>query len=624
MQVMKVHLGRRAVAVLFVPAVLFVSACRSVPPSTASSAATASEAPRKVVLLSLDGASADELHRLHREGAFSDGGFARFFAEGQVADWLVPVNPTLTAPNHISLATGYAAGQTGIVGNTFHKPDAPFLETVSGFAAPIETETLWEAVRRQGKRAGVVTWPGADDTGERRRADWGLVYVNTPDRRAELVTLERGSWKPAAPQGIGSRSPVLSAQVKIGGDGPAAQAFDLLAIDRTDDGTVNYDAVVFSQARSEGGAATPGGPVAAGDWAEIPCRVAPGAAAPARDTVCPVKLLELDPSLVGARLYFSGLYPLQAYPSDFAAALTSRGLYWPGPPDDRRLGETWAGKPGIDLETWVQQDERFTRFFGEGLLAAVQRPGWDLVMGYMPVIDEAGHLLTLTDPRQPGFSSQRRDDLAAARRRVWEAVDRELARLLAAVDLRTTVVAVVSDHGMAPIHTALDPNVLLREQKLLAADAEGKILQEGTAAYAVGSGGVSQIYIAPGSEVDLVLELRRLFGEWTVEGERPVELIFTRFEAAEAGLDHPNSGDLILFFREGYSAHGGLLKEGRASAPTNVLGMHGYFNVHPQVQGIYMAIGPGISRGNAGIVRNLEVAGRVAAWLGIEKPRPRP
>jgi hypothetical protein len=602
--------------VLFVLAVLFVLSCRTAPPESPPPPPSAT--PRRVILLSLDGASADELHRLHREGALTAGGFARFFDEGQVADWLVPVNPTLTAPNHISLATGYPPGQTGIVGNAFHPPGAPFLETVSGFAAPIETETLWEAARRQGKKVGIVTWPGADDTSERRRADWGMVYVNTPDREAELVTLEPRSWTPSNGPGIDSRSPILATQVTIG-ESPAAQKFDLLAVDQTDDGKVTYDGVVVREA---GGENRP--PLSVGAWQDVPCRV--NSTAPPRDTLCAVKLLELGADLATARLYFAGLYTFRSYPADFAAEIAKRGLVWPGPPDDRRLTEAWAGKPGIDLETWIQQDVRFARFFGDGLLATVQRPGWDLVMGYMPVLDEAGHQLTLTDPDQPGFSPQRAEQLAAARQRVWEAVDQELARLLAAVELRTTVVAVVSDHGMAPVHTVLDPNVLLREQKLLAADAEGEILEAGTSAYAIGSGGVSQVYVAPDApdRGDLLVKLRRLFTDWEIAGKRPVELIFGRHDAFEAGLDHANSGDLTLFFREGYSAHGRLLKEGRASAPADVLGMHGYFNTHPEVNGIYMALGAGIGKGSAGIVRNLEVAGRVASWMGIEKPRPAP
>lgn len=597
---------RRVSAALAALAILSVLACHTAPPQTPP------PAPRRVLLLSLDGASAHELHRLDREGAFPAGGFVRFFVEGQVAERLIPVNPTLTAPNHISLATGYPASRTGIVGNVFHRPGTPFLETVSGFAAPIGTETLWEAARRQGKRAGVMAWPGADDTSPRRRADWGMTYVNTPDREAELVALKRRNWEAATRPGIDSRSPIRSARITVGA---GAQTFDLFAVDRTDDEKMNYDGLVILQA----GDSTDPPPISAGAWQDVPCRFTPARVAP-RATVCAVKLLHLDPDLAMVRLYFGGLYTFQTYPSDFVA---TRGLVWPGPPDDDRLTATWAGKPGIDLETWVQQDVRFAHFFGEGLLAAARRSDWDLLMGYMPVIDEAGHQLTLADPRQPGFSAARRDELAMARRRVWQAVDRELARLLAAVDLRTTVVAVVSDHGMAPVHTLLDPNVLLRKQGFLAADAEGKILEAGTAAYAVGSGGVSQVYIAPGKGA-LLARLRRLFADWKVDGEQPVEHIFDRKDAKEAGLDHANSGDLILFFREGYSARGGLLKEGRASAPADVLGMHGYFNVHPEVHGIYMAIGAGISKGNAGTVRNPEVAGRVASWLGIEKPRPAP
>jgi predicted AlkP superfamily pyrophosphatase or phosphodiesterase len=608
---------------------LLVLSCRTAPPPSAppQPAAAESHEPRRVLLLSLDGASTDELHRLYRAGALSAGGFARFFQEGQVADRLVPANPTLTAVNHISLATGYPAGKTGIVSNTFHPSGAPFLQTVSGFAAPISTETLWEAARRQGKRVGVTTWPGADATNERRRADWGMVYVNTPDRREDLIALTRGNWESAAEfaraQGIESRSPARGAQAKVGSGGTGTQTFNLLAVDRTDDRTANYDGVVVLQSRGEGRAPALTAPLSVGAWADIPCEVVLTDMSQPRQTVCPVKLLALDPSLGSAQLYFAGLYPLQAYPADFATSLTRQGLTWPGPPDDRRLGDAWAGRSGIDLETWLQQSERFTRFFGDSLLAAVQRPGWDLLMGYVPVIDEAGHQLTLLDSRQPGFSPERRNQLAGARRRVWQAVDRELARLLAALDLRTTVVAIVSDHGMTPVHTALDPNVLLREKGLLASDAQGKILEQGTAAYAVGSGGVVHVYTVPGRG-DLVRTLRRLFSDWTVNGEKPVERILSRQEAAAVGLDHPNSGDLILFLREGYGAYGGGLREGRASAPTNALGMHGYLNTHPDMHGVYLALGAGITQGSAGTVQTPEVAGRVASWLGIEKPRPAP
>jgi predicted AlkP superfamily pyrophosphatase or phosphodiesterase len=552
-----------------------VLSCHGAPPPSVGPHSPIQRAPvRRVVLLSLDGANAGRLHRLYREGKLSAGGFSRFFQEGQVADRLIPVDPALTSPNHISLATGYPADQTGIVSNLFHPAGSPFVETVSGFSAPIGTETLWEAARRQGKRVGINSWPGADDTGPRRRADWGMAYTNTPDRPAALVTVESGRWKPVAEAAKALGTPIAPG---------SERAF----------------------------------PLTPGRWADLPCRVTPREGPP-RTAVCQVKLLAPDPGGT-TRLYFSAVYPFPVYPEAYAAALAGRGLFWPGPPDDDRLVDSWNGRPGIDLATWLEQSGRFARFFGGALLAAAQRPDWDLLMGYMPVIDEAEHKLQLTDPHQPGFTPQRRDAFKAARTRVWQDVDRELARLLAGLDLRTTVVAVVSDHGMAPVHTHVNLNVLLQEKGLLAADASGKILEEGTAAYAVGDGGLVHVYVKPG-RADLIPVLRALFTGWKVEGETPVERAFTRREAAEVHLDHPNSGDLVLFLREGYMSEDGLA-DGRAVSPTGVFGMHGYLSSHPEMEGIYMALGAGIAPGNAGTVRNVEVAGRVAGWLGIGKPR---
>ena len=563
-----------------------VLACHGAPPPASHPLAPI----KKVVLLSLDGANAGRLHRLYREGKLTAGGFSRFFQEGQVADRLIPVDPALTSPNHISLATGYPAGRTGIVSNLYHPAGAPFVETASGFAAPIGTETLWEAARRQGKRVGVNNWPGADNTAPNRRADWGMGYTNTPDRPAGLVTVARDQWKPSG----------FQARV---GSGPEAQTFDLQIVEGCLRVTPPGSPKAF--------------PLTPGHWADLPCGITSREGSP-RTAVCQVKLLELDPGGT-TRLYFSAIYPFPVYPEDFAAALAGKGLFWPGPPDDDRLVDSWRGRPGIDLTTWLEQSGRFARFFGDALLAAVQRPDWDLLMGYMPVIDEAEHKLQLTDPRQPGFTPERRDAFEAARTRVWQDVDRELARLLAALDLKTTVVAVVSDHGMAAVHTHVNLNVLLQEKGLLAADARGKILEEGTAAYAVGDGGLVHVYVKPG-RADLIPVLRALFTGWKVKGETPVERAFTRREAAEVHLDHPNSGDLVLFLREGYMSEDGLA-DGRAVSPTDVFGMHGYLSSHPEMQGIYMALGPGIAPGNAGTVRNLEVAGRVAGWLGIGKPR---
>jgi hypothetical protein len=414
----------RSLLGLLGPGLSLLLACQgtappALPPPPPAVAAVAAGAPSRVLLVSLDGAGAETLRRLYSEGQLEAGGFARFFHEGQVAQAIVPVNPTLTATNHISLATGYPPSATGIVSNRFHPAGAPWATLASGFDAPIGTETLWEAARRQGKRVGCVTWPGVDGRDDRRRADWGLLHTQ-PERASALVTLGRKDWTPAEiPHGTlfpASYAPVLTARVDLPGGRPGESSgersgerlgettgLDLFALDTADDGIVRYDHLLV---RSRPGGSEVQETLAAGQWHRV---LVPGMAGGKEEApgALFLKVLKIDPGLSSVRLYFGNLTRTRAYPEDFAAALAERSLVWPGAPDEKRLQASFLGQPGIDLDTWSEQAERFAAFFGGGLRVAVARQDWDLLLGYFPVIDEAGHTLLLLDPRQPGCAPGR-------------------------------------------------------------------------------------------------------------------------------------------------------------------------------------------------------------------------
>jgi hypothetical protein len=312
-----------------------------------------------------------------------------------------------------------------------------------------------------------------------------------------------------------------------------------------------------------------------------------------------------------------------------AADLERRGLIWPNPPDGDALEATWEGKPGIDLATWTDQAVRFGDFFYDGLAYAASRPDWDLLLGYVPTIDEAGHELLLEEPRQPGFTPERRDTFAAARTKVWQGADRGLARLLKAVDLSTTTVLIVSDHGMTPVFARVDPNALLRDAGYAKLGPDGRVIPAESKALAVSNGGVSHVYLAPGVPPDerakILADLSQRFARHKAQGRRAIAQVFGHDQLGPLGLDHPNSGDLVLFAALGITFAEKPLPGGAISAPTDVYGMHGYLyrggSHDRRLAGIYLALGRGVRKQAIGEVKNTDVAPRAASYLGIEAPR---
>lgn len=71
----------------------------------------------KLLMLLLDGFKTDYLKLLHNSS------FDYLQQHGVSAEYMRPVNPTLTYPNHMSLLTGLNVESHGIVGNTFYDPD---------------------------------------------------------------------------------------------------------------------------------------------------------------------------------------------------------------------------------------------------------------------------------------------------------------------------------------------------------------------------------------------------------------------------------------------------------------------------------------------------------------------
>lgn len=139
--------------------------------SSASSEDVARAADPVVILLSWDGVRHDYPERADLPG------LRRMQREGARADQLVPVYPSDTFPNHVSLATGTHPDRHGIMGNTFRDAERePGFFSYDKDASWIEAEPLWCAAERQGVIAATYFWVGSE-------TDWrgiGATYRKTP------------------------------------------------------------------------------------------------------------------------------------------------------------------------------------------------------------------------------------------------------------------------------------------------------------------------------------------------------------------------------------------------------------------------------------------------------------
>lgn len=113
------------------------------------------------IILSLDGFRADFLNRglTPRLGAL--------VKEGVSPQYMSPSFPSLTFPNHYSLATGLYPEAHGIVGNSFWDPD---LQAEFYYKDPARSldakwwggEPFWVSAEKQGVRTAVHMWPGSE------------------------------------------------------------------------------------------------------------------------------------------------------------------------------------------------------------------------------------------------------------------------------------------------------------------------------------------------------------------------------------------------------------------------------------------------------------------------------
>ncbi len=572
---------------------------------------------RRVVLVSFDGAGGLELNRRLAAGFFSPGGFARAAREGESASRLRIVTPSLTAVSHIALVTGATPGATGIVGNTFHLAGTALRERSRGFDVEPQADTLWEAAARQGRRVASLSFPGASQRTARSTTALSLHYNEVFPK----ATFWKGSASetpfvdvPALPAGTASFSPAKSFDL---------EGLTFLLLDSTDDGVTNYDLLAVRGADGNVRARA-----RLGEWFPLSERRDDGAE---RAVLFGrwSKVTALEGNLSSVAIYLGEVYRTSASPPELRRAVEERAGFWPGLPDSKLLA---GASP--DVSSYLEQARRLTRFFTDAFEVVDARSNWDLLLAYIPILDECEHNLLVTEPTQPFYSKELAAKTAAALDDAWRSADEAAARFLRFREKGD--VFLVSDHGMRAMTGSIYPAAILVRAGLLKV-AVGPPAREtapdSPLEFIAASGGTGFVIAnrktLPGGvlsedEAEAVVAKAAVALREARDGTgaRIFAVVANRAEAAAFGLSHPNMGDLVLIAAGPRHMRNGLPPGGDLSplGPPQIPGQHG-FDADPALDGIYLHVGDGVAPAHLGVVEELDVARRVAARLGISPPR---
>lgn len=118
-------------------------------------------AHRPVILISFDGFRPDYVEKY--DTPYLDA----FIKNGVRAEGMVPVFPTKTFPNHYSIVTGLYTENTGLVANNMFDEQMNAFFSLGNRAAVQKAawyggEPIWVTAEQQGKRAGIMFWPGSE------------------------------------------------------------------------------------------------------------------------------------------------------------------------------------------------------------------------------------------------------------------------------------------------------------------------------------------------------------------------------------------------------------------------------------------------------------------------------
>ena len=430
---------------------------------------------KKILFLGLDAAMPDLLKKFSEEGNMPN--FKKLMDAG-VFSRVETVFPPLTAAGWSAIVTGCGCGTAGIPSLMVKLPGEELDHWHTSFdRRMLLSETLWEVGEKEGKKIALVNWPvtfpvqtktgecaiqGQDScqVGAALNPPFRYFYMplwdvassaifstekyccnQIPGRAVVVRPTEAQGWVnlPA------SKKPPLEFQITVPPTYVKGYEIHVLIYARGE----GYDRVLVSDTKDAAKAAA--------DLGKLRITKHFEARDYTRNGRFRFQLIDLSADGSMIKLYQSAINTAESY--TIPAAMTQEidknvGVYM-------EVDDPWAFMDGwIPMEVYMDQLQQHADWWGKATKYTLESRDWDMAFSWVGTIDHIEHVLYGgIVPKSRVYDPDKADWCWECIRNVYRQVDYNIGRILEAVDIENTVVAIVSDHGF----THLDWNPYVKQ-----------------------------------------------------------------------------------------------------------------------------------------------------------------
>ena len=609
-----------------------------------------------------------------------------------------------------------------LVASPFSNTVSGFSAPIGGYLidgpaeSPLSTaEPIWLSLRKAGKKVVTATFPGGDgldvkvpglsavvQPAAKRTVDYTIPYgaASAPFQKGFSLAADKFAAAPTqtvaqlAAAGRSSYSPVLQANLETFSSGGVNYDIKLAALDTSNDGAANYDTLVFFDQTVGIGPGPFPLPLTGPAYVKPATKISALFYLEGHSQRAGVRYLvsKLDPGLASVHIarssvsFISRTAVSASVPQVLANIddINNHVGFWQPAPDFRIIERldatpsTFADFSDRELEdiyedlvkSWVPYQTAVA------VRAIQQNPDADLFMTYIEQPDGSFHQFLLTDPRQPtdptnpasvgaGQDAAKIARYEAYRKTAYQQADQAVERIIEAtggVDANgrpKADIIIVSDHGFAAFHTAVNMGALVNSIVTATTDPDNAPAKfPPSVVKAVTSGPAANIYFnlagrEAGGTVSrtqfVALQNAVVAGLKAYADSNPAytqgaasvavfDKVYARplpanlndvtFGRATSDIIGQDGGDVLALLALGYNfdgqqtppvTRGGDSSNAILSVP-NFYGAHGYDPALAEMSAVFYAAGPDFRVDQLDVVHNIDIAPTISSLLGVKAP----